>query len=1021
MTSCPSVETLHELLAGSLSEVDADLLRRHLDDCSLCLQQLDRLSDDTELRDWRDGDAVAVQRLRRESGCVILLDRLRAAETLTTAAHHTPEEHGPDLKLEPSLHIDDIGMLGPYRIRRELGRGGMGIVLEAFDLELCRGVAIKVMRPDRADEKSRSRFVREAQSAARVKHDHVVTIHSVSNPPGSLPYLVMELVRGPTLRERIASESQLDPGEVAHLIAEIADGLAAAHDAGLVHRDIKPSNIMLDPEHGTLAAPFRAKITDFGLARITSLASSLTHEGTLAGTPSYMSPEQVRNPETLDPRADVYNLGVTMYEALTGEVPFGGALHMVLRQIETDEPRPPRLLNDVVPRDLETICLKAMEKYVSRRYQSARELAEDLRRWERNEPIEARPVGQSERLWRWSRRNPRVAGLSGTVLGLLLLLAIGSTIGLLWVSHAKQETELQRLAAVSSGNRATQSAGQAEASKRLAEQRLGLAIDSLNDLIFKVQTQLSDTSGTLKVRQQLLETALSGLDRITKDAAQSPLADHSLAVAHQRIGDILWLSGRTADARSHFSQSMALAEARLASEPTNILARRDLASAHEKLGVLDQHAMNRSAANEHYGQSLTMRLALSNENPNDVEVLQELAIAHNRLGDVSTVTGKHADAFQHYSDAIKILIRLQDRNPTHGHDLVLTYRRLGWARLALFDFDPAKSYLMQGLELAEKLAASDPDNATWRRDVLLLQHTLGTLLMQIHDFTGAEQAFQKVLKAAQSLAASEPNHAELQYDVALYFNALALAQRASGNLESAAESWHKEREILEQLVERSPTSIKFQNDLTGTYHFLSELQLRFGRHAEQAQWLEKVAAAFTRLEQTGHLQDPGMKSAKVFIERTLTALPLAPQAVQDEGFALDQPRDSCVVLLCLRAYELARLKRHQESASTAEKVAAHVPVDPFLRAQYSFTIGRSYALCSAAVANGRPADELLGDEQALHERYAQASIDALREATRLDPSQFLALHLDPDLAPIRKHAAYLKMMQAINPKRPTVE
>lgn len=246
MTGCPSIETLERLLAGSLADPDAASVRQHLDECSRCLVELDRLSDDGELCGWRANSGGAARQFRREAGCVSLLGRLRTSSTIDPAAFDTRDDRGPDLELAPAIRVGDIGGLGSFAIRRELGRGGMGIVLEAFDTELRRDVALKVLRPDRADEKSRARFVREAQAAARVKHENVVTVHSVANPPGAPPYLVMELVRGPTLRQRIAAERRLDPREAARIIAEVADGLAAAHEAGLVHRDVKPSNVLME-------------------------------------------------------------------------------------------------------------------------------------------------------------------------------------------------------------------------------------------------------------------------------------------------------------------------------------------------------------------------------------------------------------------------------------------------------------------------------------------------------------------------------------------------------------------------------------------------------------------------------------------------------------------------------------------------------------------------------------------------------------------------------------------------------
>src|SRR5439155_18444384 len=187
-----------------------------------------------------------------------------------------------------------------------------------------------------------------------------------------------------------------------------------------VHRDIKPGNILLDQASG------REKIVDFGLARPTAVQGRLTGEGAIAGTLEYMSPEQVRDPGHVDGRTDIYGLGASLYEALTGELPFRGAPHMLLKQLLEDEPIGLRRLNDHIPRDLETICLKCLQKEPSRRYANARELAEDLRRFLNGQPVRARPVSAKERAWKWAKRRPAITAL----LAILILVVSSSLAGL---------------------------------------------------------------------------------------------------------------------------------------------------------------------------------------------------------------------------------------------------------------------------------------------------------------------------------------------------------------------------------------------------------------------------------------------------------------------------------------------------------------------------------------------------------------------------------------------------------------
>jgi WD40 repeat protein/tRNA A-37 threonylcarbamoyl transferase component Bud32/ribosomal protein S27E len=312
--------------------------------------------------------------------------------------------------------------IGKFHVLQLLGRGAFGSVYKARDPELDRVVAIKVPRAGyfRTHEEE-ERFLREARSAARLSHPGIVPVHEIAHAEG-VPYLVSDYVESLTLADLLTGVRP-DFQETAELVARLAEALDHAHRAGIVHRDIKPSNILIDGAR----APH---LTDFGLARRDEGEITVTIEGQILGTPAYMAPEQAAG-EAVDGRGDVYSLGVVLYEMLTGELPFHGNQRMLLYQVVHDEPRPPRRLNDRIPRDLETICLKAIAKQPARRYATAGALADDLRRYLKREPIKARPTGRAERLWRWCRRNPIVATLSASLLIVLIAGLVGVT--LLWL------------------------------------------------------------------------------------------------------------------------------------------------------------------------------------------------------------------------------------------------------------------------------------------------------------------------------------------------------------------------------------------------------------------------------------------------------------------------------------------------------------------------------------------------------------------------------------------------------------
>ena len=359
---------------------------------------------------------------------------------------------------------DKLPQLDKFELIEAIGRGAFGTVYRARDTELDRTVAVKVPRSGTfSTQEDEDRFVREARSVAQLNHPQIVPVYEVGRAD-AFPYIVTQYVHGITLSDALTGR-QFGFREAAELVMQIAGALEHAHQRGVVHRDLKPSNIMLEKNEATATTgtgsssqgtgsstasvsgslDYQPRLLDFGLALREEGEVTVTVAGQVLGTPAYMSPEQARGEgHSVDGRADVYSLGVILYELLAGELPFRGNSRMLIHQVLNDEPRSLRRLNDNIPRDLETICQKCLQKESGKRYQTAEDLADDLRRYLRGEPIQARPISRPARAWRWCKRNPVVAALT-TLIALSMM--IGIVVSLSFATEANRQAVAAKLSA----------------------------------------------------------------------------------------------------------------------------------------------------------------------------------------------------------------------------------------------------------------------------------------------------------------------------------------------------------------------------------------------------------------------------------------------------------------------------------------------------------------------------------------------------------------------------------------------
>ena len=721
---CPPDERLAALLAGTLPEIEAVTLDDHFMECGDCRHRLDRLTDSPRLTAWLGDQTLYIGRkvasglaAARRSGLVHrainssnlclevpsngrtnlepdLTKPCDQCETWSTPrgivvgipssmaseqARGTPPD-GPEALISRgavlsrpcpgelslpgnSMMAMRVGGISGFRLEKEIGRGGMGVVFRAWDETLARHVAVKVLSAA-FDGCQVERFRGEARAAATVRSDHLVPVYSADQSADGRPFLVMPLIEGHTLRERLAA-GPLPPREAARIVREVAIGLSALHAAGLLHRDIKPTNILLDALDG------RAKLTDFGLAR-TPAASGVTRDRVVAGTPEYMAPEQATAPDALDVRADVYSLGVTLYECLTGTIPFRGSPLDIIRQRDESEPSPPRRLNSATPKDLETICLKAVAWERGRRYPTAGAFADDLARWATGRPITARPPGRLGRGVRWARRNPLpivilLVGVAGAVV---------STIG--WWQAAKNA----RLA--EERRESVERAVAAESLQReRAERHLGTARSAVDRFYLRVMEEglLSDPKLQAQRREVLADAAAFYEQMLALEMTDPKLRRSAITTAYH-LGLIFRDLGRNDEAEATVRRSILLAREVLEQDPDDGAAKQTLMKSLNTLRTLYWGSGKFADASALDGECLALCEELVLVYPDDPYVRRNLAAMTANRANAALVGGNTAGARVDLLAArshFERLVSLRPDEPLFRADLARSEFNLGCA------------------------------------------------------------------------------------------------------------------------------------------------------------------------------------------------------------------------------------------------------------------------------------------------------------------------------------------------------
>jgi serine/threonine-protein kinase len=669
---------------------------------------------------------------------------------------------GPGSPTPPSL-LANLRVPG-YQIEAELGRGGMGVVYRACQTELQRPVALKIILAGaHASPAHMERFRAEARVEARLQHPNIVGVYDIGEHEG-VPYFSLELVEGGSLSDRARRQPQ-PPREAAQLVETLARAVHYAHERGIVHRDLKPANVLLMAD-GT------PKIADFGLAKCLDDESGSTRTGSLLGTPSYMAPEQaLGRHRTVGRATDVYALGAILYELLVGRPPFLAATMLdTVEQVRTEEPVPPTRLQPKLARDLETICLKCLQKDSRRRYATALELAEDLRRFQAGEPIKARPVASGERLWRWCRRNPRVAGLSAAVALLLVAITAGALVFAYQIDKKQRETEQARALAVAATLEAEQNAARALAESRRADAsahdanlRYNLALDALNVVVGKVQNQLENTPATEGVRTQILQAAMDVLKKSAEQGDASGLSERALASAHMILGNLLWETGKRDEAVKEFDACQRILTELYRTHPESDKATGNYAAVLcRQADIEGDHRRDLPAARRLYREALALQedlLAHPRPNPEltTAEMKASVANSYQRLAEIAQRMGRFAedDAEEMLHKALKLRAEVAEerRGASDRKELGHVHYLLGEMKWKRHQEAEAAKDFEAALTLCVAAVREEPHSLRAKAELFNVCGNAGDKLFMKGDTARAVTFYRAALPASEQLAA----------------------------------------------------------------------------------------------------------------------------------------------------------------------------------------------------------------------------------------------------------------------------
>jgi serine/threonine protein kinase len=717
-----------------------------------------------------------------------------------------------------------------YTILRELHRGGQGVVYLARQKQPPRDVALKVLREGPfANPGDHARFEREIQVLAGLRHPNIISVHD-SGTAGGFFYYAMDYIEGKPLDQAVAG---FEVRSSLSLFAKICDAVNAAHLRGIIHRDLKPGNILID-------GAGEPHILDFGLAKIDmsfqqSVVSGLrggasavstessqvppdtfTITGQFVGSPPWASPEQARGRGAIDLRSDVYSLGVMLYQALAGRFPYAvtGEIRDVIDNICNSPAPPPSRINRRIDRDADTIVLKCLEKEPQRRYQSAGELAADIRRYLADEPIDARRASTFYVVRKVLRRN-----WAATIAGVASLLAITGFSIAMTVMYQDQIVERRR------ADRAAADAllekARAERFAEEARKRFHAARSAVEFLVDQVSAELEPLFGTAQVRREILQRAFEQLRELTAEHSDDPALQLDLAQLHGKLSGVAIEIGDDAQATEQRDRAMRLTESVLANNPDDRAALQLLGKLEQAVGDQALRRGDTTEAERWYAVSsekYQRLLALEPENPErirsasmDYERQAMLARARSQPEVDSAWTEKMLAAKRR-------AIELAPSNSRYRYELSVAEERVASNLFRAQKMDESESHIQAALELREQLLQAAPEDRHYLRAISISYEQMANLAGSRGQREVEQSWLDRMYEAKRRMVGREPNNRLYQHDLAICLDRLGSVARAGGKLAEALTRHTEALAIYRRLCDAEPSFPRYRDDLAGCMH-----------------------------------------------------------------------------------------------------------------------------------------------------------------------------------------------------------